>query len=96
MTQGLKDIGFAVGDVDATYFAVADATPFDPEGDDFAFCQRLTREAGVTAVPISAFYGQGEVKSHIRFCFAKRSDTLAEALERLERWKKNAALRDAS
>ena len=78
-------------EVDATYFVVADATPFDPDGDDFAFCQRLTREAGVTAVPISAFYGEGQVKSHIRFCFAKRSETLAEALKRLERWRDRAS-----
>ena len=89
--EGLKDIGFEVGEVDATYFAIADATPFDPAGDDVAFCERLTREAGVTAVPISAFYGRGEVKSHIRFCFAKRSETLAEALARLGRWRNRPA-----
>jgi aspartate/methionine/tyrosine aminotransferase len=89
--RGLQEIGFEVGEVDATYFAVADASPFDREGDDFAFCERLTREAGVTAVPISAFYGERQVKSHIRFCFAKRSETLAEALTRLARWRDRPA-----
>ncbi len=91
--RGLQDIGFAVGEVNATYFAVADATPFDDEGDDLAFCQRLTRDAGVTAVPISAFYGGRQVKSHIRFCFAKRSETLAEALRRLQAWRDGAGAR---
>ena len=88
--DGLSRIGFEVGEVDATYFAVVDATPFDAEGDDFAFCKRLTREAGVTAVPISAFYGGAQVKSHIRFCFAKRTETLVEALKRLEAWREGA------
>ena len=87
VVAGLRDIGFEVGEVDATYFAVVDASPFDRDGDDVKFCERLTREAGVTAVPISAFYGQGQVRSHIRFCFAKRSETLAQALERLATWR---------
>ena len=87
VVAGLRDIGFEVGEVDATYFAVVDASPFDPDGDDVKFCERLTREAGVTAVPISAFYGAGQVRSHIRFCFAKRNDTLAEALDRLGKWR---------
>jgi N-succinyldiaminopimelate aminotransferase len=90
VVQGLQEIGFEVGEVGATYFAVVDATPFDPEHDDFAFCKRLTHEAGVTAVPLSAFYGGGEVRSHIRFCFAKRNDTLTEALKRLAKWRERA------
>lgn len=96
VVSGLRAIGFDVGEVDATYFAVADASRLDADGDDVAFCRRLTREAGVTAVPISAFYGQGDVRSHIRFCFAKRSETLAEALARLAQWRDRAGLKEAS
>ncbi len=96
LVEGLRDIGFEVGDVGATYFAVAAASRFDVAGDDAEFCRRLTREAGVTAVPISAFYGERDVRSHIRFCFAKTSETLEAALERLARWSERAGLRAAS
>jgi methionine aminotransferase len=53
-----------------------------PEGE---FCQWLTREIGVAAIPLSAFYGDGFDQKVIRFCFAKRDDTLRAALERLAR-----------
>lgn len=92
LVAGLRETGFAVDDVDATYFAVADASRLDPDADDVAFCRRLTTEAGVTAVPVSAFYSGGELRSHIRFCFAKRAETLAEALRRLKAWREGAAL----
>ena len=59
-------------------------------GDDVEFCRRLTLEAGVTAVPISAFYGERDVRSHIRFCFAKTRETLGTALVRLARWNDRA------
>lgn len=53
-----------------------------PEGD---FCQWLTREIGVAAIPLSAFYGNGFDQKVVRFCFAKKDDTLREALNRLAR-----------
>ncbi len=96
LVDGLREIGFDVGDVGATYFAVAGASRFDGTGDDAEFCRRLTHEAGVTAVPISAFYGGRDVKSHIRFCFAKKHETLEAALARLTRWSARAGLRAAS
>ena len=37
----------------------------------------------ITAIPVSAFYAQGEVRTIVRFCFAKRDATLDAALERL-------------
>ena len=51
-----------------------------PEAD---FCQWLTREIGVAAIPLSAFYGNGFDQKVIRFCFAKRDETLQSALTRL-------------
>ena len=51
-----------------------------PEAD---FCQWLTREIGVAAIPLSAFYGDGFDQKVIRFCFAKKDETLVAALERL-------------
>ena len=49
------------------------------------FCQWLTREIGVAAIPLSAFYGDGFDQKVVRFCFAKKDDTLRAALERLAR-----------
>ncbi len=44
------------------------------------FCQWLTRDVGVAAIPVSAFYAGGSSQTVIRFCFAKRDHTLAKAL----------------
>ena len=49
------------------------------------FCQWLTREIGVAAIPLSAFYGNGFDQKVVRFCFAKKDETLKAALERLAR-----------
>ncbi|MBK1715948.1 pyridoxal phosphate-dependent aminotransferase [Rubrivivax gelatinosus] len=60
------------------YSAVSDL----PEAE---FCQWLTREIGVAAIPMSAFY-EGGFEQHIaRLCFAKRDETLQQALDRLAR-----------
>lgn len=87
LVDGLRAAGFRVADVEATYFALAELGDLDPDGDDFAFCQRITREAGVAAVPLSSFYGNRDVRTHVRFCFAKRRETLDEAVRRLTLWR---------
>lgn len=58
-----------------------------PERDlpEAAFCEWLTREIGVAAIPLSAFYGDGLEQGVVRLCFAKRDETLQAALERLAR-----------
>lgn len=56
--------------------------------DDMALCEWLTREIGVAAIPLSAFHSPGAAGRDakvIRFCFAKRDETLDLALERLAR-----------
>jgi methionine transaminase len=50
-----------------------------------AFVQRLVRDYGVAAIPLSAFYRDGTDHRVIRFCFAKRDETLLAAAERLRR-----------
>jgi methionine transaminase len=47
------------------------------------FCKWLTSEIGVAAIPLSAFYGNGFDQRVVRFCFAKKDETLLLALERL-------------
>ncbi len=92
LVSGLRSAGFRIADVEATYFALAELGELDPDGDDFAFCRRITREAGVAAVPISSFYGNRDVKTHIRFCFAKKRETLEEVVRRLSAWREVAGL----
>lgn len=92
LVGALRQAGFDAADVAATYFTVAPINDLNGEGDDFAFCQRLVREAGVAAVPLSSFYGDRSIRSHVRFCFAKRAETLTEAADRLALWRAGARL----
>ena len=96
LLSGLRGAGFEIADAPATYFAVADISALDPDGDDLAFSRRLTLEAGVTPVPVSSFYGERDVKSHVRFCFAKKQETLSEAVYRLGQWSAKQNWRAAS
>ena len=50
---------------------------------DAAFCMRLVREAGVVTIPLSAFYQSGTDNHVVRFCFAKKDETLERAVEKL-------------
>ncbi|MBN8898225.1 MAG: aminotransferase, partial [Rhodospirillales bacterium] len=62
-----------------------DFTPLRFNGDDVAFCRHITEEAGVAAIPVSAFYEEGDAPRHYaRFAFCKRPEVLAEAIARLE------------
>jgi methionine aminotransferase len=67
-----------------SYFQLVDYSAVNalPEAE---FCQWLTREVGVAAIPLSAFYEGGFEQGLVRLCFAKRDQTLATALERLQR-----------
>lgn len=80
--RGLHDLGFTVLNSRGTYFLNIDITPLG-ETDDVAFCQRLVRDFGVAAIPVSAFYAEDPVKTIVRLCFAKKRETLDAALERL-------------
>ena len=44
---------------------------------------RLTREYGIATIPVSAFYKHGEDNKVLRFCFAKKEDTLTKAIQKL-------------
>jgi len=79
---GLRDLGFQVLPSAGTYFLNLDIAPLG-ESDDVDFCRRLVTESGVAAIPVSAFYAEGAVRTVVRFCFAKRDATLDAALERL-------------
>jgi methionine transaminase len=65
-----------------TYFQLVRYSRISDQG-DADFCQWLTREVGVAAIPVSAFFADGRDEGVIRFCFAKNEATLAAACERL-------------
>ena len=67
-----------------SYFQLAryDRVSDEPDAD---FAQRLVRDVGVATIPLSAFYHDGTDHRVIRFCFAKRDETLLAAAERLRR-----------
>jgi N-succinyldiaminopimelate aminotransferase len=81
--RGLKDLGFPVLDAQGTYFLNFDLAPLGLNEDDETFCKRLVVEHKVAAIPVSAFYAADPIRSVVRFCFAKRDQTLDAALERL-------------
>jgi methionine aminotransferase len=67
-----------------TYFQCVDISAVSDLGED-DFCKWLVSEVGVAAIPLSAFYGDGFDQRVVRFCFAKKDETLQDALGRLAR-----------
>jgi methionine aminotransferase len=85
---GLAKTKFKVLPGEGTYFQCVEISDLAvPERDlsEADFCQWLTREIGVAAIPLSAFYGNGFDQRVVRFCFAKKDETLNAALGRLAR-----------
>ena len=80
---GLAEIGFDVIPCEGTYFITTDFRPLGFNGDDVEFCRHITVEAGVTAVPVSAFYQGDGIDHFARFAFCKEDASLDEALRRL-------------
>ena len=80
--QALAGSRFELLPCQGTYFQCVKYGAISDDGDR-AFVERLTREHGVAAIPVSAFYPDGEDHGVIRFCFAKSAATLEQALERL-------------
>jgi methionine aminotransferase len=85
----VADIGFVMRPSAGTYFQMADYNALvddkSPEG-DVQFVTRLTREAGVAAIPVSVFYRQPPASRMIRFCFAKEDATLILAAKKMRQY----------
>ncbi len=84
--EGLKRSKFRLLPSEGSYFQCVDISALSvPERDlgEAGFCQWLTSEIGVAAIPLSAFYGDGFDQRVVRFCYAKKDETLKLALERL-------------
>jgi aspartate/methionine/tyrosine aminotransferase len=81
--EALRREGFAVLESQGTYFLDVDLSASGIAEDDLAFCLRSVKEAGIAAIPISAFYEERPITTLIRLCFAKRDETLDEGARRL-------------
>ena len=80
---GIAAAGFSAMPVEGTYFVCVDLPASGIDVDDVTFCERAVREAGVAAIPISAFFEQNPVRHVLRLCFAKKRETLEAGIERL-------------
>ena len=84
LSAGLSKVpGFKPIVCQGTYFLFVDVEGVAFEGNDIQFCEYLTTKAGVTGVPVSAFYNSSLEKKFIRFCFAKKNSVLDAAIEKL-------------
>ena len=84
--QGLSVLPFELYPCEGTFFQMANYSRVRllAGKTEREVCEWLTREVGVTAIPLSSFYDKPVENNTIRFCFAKKEETLALALSRLQ------------
>ena len=80
--SGLAKTRFKLLPSEGTYFQCVDISNVS-DLNEADFCKWLTTEIGVAAIPLSAFYSNGFDQRVVRFCFAKKDETLHSALDRL-------------
>jgi methionine aminotransferase len=80
--DGLKSTRFKLLPSDGTYFQCVEYSAISDKS-EAEFAKWLTTEIGVAAIPVSAFYNEPKESGIVRFCFAKKDETLRTALERL-------------
>ncbi len=85
LADGLDRLGLKTLPSEATWFLSLDLAASGIAMTDVAFCDWMVAEAGVAAIPISAFYADDPVTHLVRLCHAKADTTLDEALKRLEK-----------
>jgi methionine transaminase len=81
---GLASTKFKILPSTGSYFQCVDISDVS-DLSEADFCKWLTTEIGVAAIPLSAFYGNNFDQRIVRFCFAKKDDTLNLALEKLKK-----------
>lgn len=85
LAEGLRREGFAVLESQGTYFLNVDLAASGVAEADRAFCLRAVHEAGVAAIPVSAFYEDEPVTTIVRLCFSKADAVLDEGVARLSK-----------
>ncbi|MFC3200091.1 methionine aminotransferase [Parapedobacter deserti] len=82
LVEALETTRFRPLPCEGTYFLLADYTAIS-ELPERAFSEALTKHHGVATIPVSAFYHNNVNQHLVRICFAKKAQTLAQAIERL-------------
>lgn len=82
LAAGLSRLGFECLPCEGSYFLTAGISALTNEP-DVAFCERLVREAGVAAIPLSVFFENGKPDHLVRFAFCKKRSVIEDALARL-------------
>ena len=83
LVRGLSGAGYSVPPAHGTWFVTVDLAASHLAAGDEAIADRMVREAGVAAIPVSAFYRDNPEHGYLRLCFAKEDATLDEAIARL-------------
>ena len=81
--NALANSKFKLLSCDGTYFQCVDYSAISDQT-ELEFATWLTTEIGVAAIPVSAFYQEQKQNKLVRFCFAKKTETLNAALKRLQ------------
>jgi len=86
--DGLRECGFGCDEPEGAYYIMADVRSLQQRGEsDTTFAMRLIEQAGVATVPGSSFYQDPEDGRHLlRFCYAKKRETLEAAVAKLRAW----------
>lgn len=85
---GLRKLGYRLTEPQGSYFVMVDVSEFGVK-DDYKFCEWMIKNVGVAAVPGSSFFRE-KVDNLVRFHFAKKDETLKEALKRLSTLREKA------
>ncbi|MEZ5534640.1 MAG: methionine aminotransferase [Thiolinea sp.] len=80
----MRDSRFSFTPSGGTYFQLMDYSAINEQMNDVEFCEWLTKEVGVAAIPVSVFCQSPPEMKLVRFCFAKNNDTLLKATSLLK------------
>ena len=89
--KGLEDLKIAHTEPQGAYYVLLDVSEYGYES-DLEFCEKLAEKVGVGAVPGSSFFREPENR-YIRMHFAKRTETLNDALNRLENMREKMSVK---
>ncbi len=78
--DSIKSSRFQLGETAGSYFQLLDYSKISEE-DDITFAERLTKEFKIASIPTSVFYSRKVDEKVLRFCFAKKDETLLQAAE---------------
>lgn len=89
--KGLEDLNISHTEPQGAYYVLLDVSEYGYES-DLEFCEKLAEKVGVGAVPGSSFFREPENR-YIRMHFAKRTETLNDALNRLENMREKMSVK---